>query len=49
MAVLHNGTLKHELFFTVYPHSKFEVVIFWLIDLVIFVWLFHLVIFQFSV
>jgi len=30
-------------------HSKFEIVIFRLIDLVIFVWLFNLVIFKFSV
>jgi len=30
-------------------HSKFEIVIFWLIDLVFFVWLFDLVIFKLSV
>jgi len=32
-----------------FQHSKFEIVIFRLIDLVIFVWLFNLVILKFSV
>jgi len=31
------------------PHFEFEILIFWLIDVVIFVWLFNLVIFKFSV